>query len=162
MRRVTVHPHDPFATRRVYTVGHSNREIEDLLAVLRTTGIRTLVDVRRYPASRRHPHFNRSELSASLLQHGVIYHHLGKSLGGMMEQSYESYMRSPPFRRGLEVLEDLAGSSVTAIMCAEREPAECHRRHLADCLADRGWEVVHLLGADESRPHHPTEQRRLF
>ena len=155
--------HDPWDQKRLYTVGHSNRSLEELLEVLQEATVHTLVDVRRYPASRRHPQFNRSELSGELLKHGVIYHHLGKSLGGFVDGSYESHMRTPGFLRGLETLEDLAGSSVTVLMCAERDPTECHRHHLADLLRDRGWDVIHLLGPDESLPHRPSDQqRRLF
>ena len=93
--------HDPWERKRLFTVGHSNRAPEQFLEVLRGTGVRALVDVRRYPSSRRYPHFNRSELGGTLLRHGIIYHHLGKYLGGMLKTSYESYMRTPEFRRGL-------------------------------------------------------------
>ena len=155
--------HDPWDRKLLYTVGHSNRSQEELVEILRAAGVHTLVDVRTIPASRRFPHFNRSELGGTLLQNGVIYHHLGKRLGGLVEGSYESHMATRDFLKGLGTLEDLAGSSVTAIMCAERDPAECHRRHLADLLTDRGWEVVHLLGLDENEPHHSSDQqRRLF
>ena len=157
------HTHDPWESRIVYSVGHSNRTLDELLEVLAAAGIHTLVDVRRYPTSRRHPHFNRSEMSGSLLRHGIIYHPLGQELGGMVNPGYESYMRTSAFLRGLGMLEDLADSSVTAMMCAEREPTDCHRRHIADTLVDRGWQVIHLLGPEERRDHRPTDQqRRLF
>ncbi len=78
-------------------------------------------------------------------------------------EPYESHLLTDVFQRGLEMLEQLALASTTAILCAERDPAECHRRHIADCLAERGWEVIHLLGNDEARPHRPVDsQRRLF
>jgi uncharacterized protein (DUF488 family) len=155
--------HDPWEERVVYSVGHSNRTLDELLAVLAAAQVRTLVDVRRYPGSRRHPHFNRSEMSGVLLRHGIIYHHLGQALGGKTDVSYESCMLTPPFRRGIEMLEDLADATVTAILCAERDPADCHRRLISDALVDRGWRVVHLLGPDERRDHRPAEpQRRLF
>lgn len=154
---------DPSSTRRIYTVGHSNRTPEELLEVLAPAGIHTLVDVRRYPSSRRHPHFNRSEFRGFLLRHGIIYHHLGQQLGGMLDGSYESYMATGPFHRGLHLLEELADSSITTILCAEREPRDCHRAHIADALQDRGWRVIHLLGPGEHREHQPSApQRRLF
>ena len=155
--------HDPFETRRLFTVGHSNRTLQGLLELLHAAHVRTLVDVRRFPNSRRHPHFNRTEMRGFLLKSGIIYHHLGKELGGFTEQSYESYMSTTPFRRGLEKLEDLASSSVTAILCAERDPAECHRSYISDALLDREWQVAHLLGPEQIREHDFSEkQRKLF
>jgi uncharacterized protein (DUF488 family) len=153
----------PRPDRLLFTVGHSNRTVEDLCSVLAELDIRSVADVRRYPRSRRHPQFDRDDLAGSLLRHGIAYHWLGRDLGGRVEGSYESYMTTTPFARGLRRLEEIAASNATAVLCAEREPDECHRRHLADLLLDRGWEVVHLLGTGERRPHHPTEpQRRLF
>jgi uncharacterized protein (DUF488 family) len=153
----------PRPERRLFTVGHSNRSVEDLCSVLAELDLRSVADVRRYPRSRRHPQFDRDELAGSLLRHGIAYHWLGRELGGRVEGAYESYMTTAPFARGLRRLEEIAESNATAILCAEREPDECHRRHLADLLLDRGWEVVHLLGAGERRLHRPSEaQRRLF
>lgn len=154
--------HDPLEERIVYSVGHSNRTLDELLELLNVPQVRTLVDVRRYPGSRRHPQFNRTEMSGFLLRHGVLYHHLGKELGGMIDGSYEAYMRTPPFLRGLQMLEDLADSTVTAILCAERDPTECHRRHIADALVDRGWRVIHLLSAEERLDHRPRDQQRAL
>jgi len=149
--------------RRLFTVGHSNRSVDDLQSLLAELDIRSVADVRRYPRSRRHPQFDRDELAGFLLRHGIAYHWLGRELGGLVEGSYETYMQTAPFARGLRRLEEMAESAATALLCAERDPDECHRRHLADLLLDRGWEVVHLLGAGEQRLHRPTEpQRRLF
>lgn len=149
--------------RRIFTVGHSNRALEELLEILVEAQVRSIVDVRRYPRSRRHPHFDRSEIGGTLLRHGIAYHWLGRELGGLVEGSYDAYVQTPAFRAGLRRLEDLAASAATAILCAERDPSECHRRHLADQLTDRGWAVVHLLETGDHRPHVPAErQRRLF
>lgn len=151
------------AVHRAFTVGHSNRTQSALVELLHAAGIRAVVDVRRYPASRRHPQFNRDDLGAVLLRKGILYHHLGDALGGYRRESYESYLLTDTFRHGLEMLEQLATASLTAILCAERNPAECHRRHIADSLVERGWEVIHLLGPDENQPHRPSDgQRRLF
>jgi len=155
-------PHKDGA-QRVFTVGHSNRTQGVLVHLLHEAGVRAVVDVRRYPASRRYPQFNRDELGAALLQKGILYHHLGDALGGHRLEPYESHLLTDVFQRGLEMLEQLARSSTTAVLCAERDPADCHRRHIADCLAERGWEVIHLLGNDEVRPHRPVDsQRWLF
>ena len=147
----------------MFTVGHSNRTQAALVDLLHAAGIRAVVDVRRYPASRRNPQFDGDELGATLLRKGILYHHLGDALGGYRQEAYESHQLTDSFRRGLEMLEQLATASSTAILCAERNPAECHRRHIADSLVERGWEVLHLLGPDENEPHRLTDgQRRLF
>lgn len=149
--------------QRIYTVGHSNRSQSVLVHLLHEAGVRAVVDVRRVPASRRHPQFNRDELGAALLQKGILYHHLGDTLGGYRREPYESHLLTESFRRGLKLLEQLAAASTTAILCAERNPAECHRLHIADCLTERKWQVIHLLGPDETRLHRPEDsQRRLF
>jgi uncharacterized protein (DUF488 family) len=151
------------APRRLYTVGHSNRSRDALVDLLHRADVRAVVDVRRYPSSRRFPQFNRDDLGAVLLRRGILYHHLGDDLGGYRREPYESYVLTKGFQRGLHMLEELAAASRTAILCAERNPAECHRRHIADCMAERGWEVIHLLGPDESMPHETADnQRRLF
>src|SRR5262245_56635713 len=80
----------PRPDRRLFTVGHSNRTVEDLCSVLAELDLRSIVDVRRYPRSRRHPQFVREELAGSLLRHGIAYHWLGRELGGRVQGSYES------------------------------------------------------------------------
>jgi len=155
-------PHKDGALR-IFTAGHSNRTQSALVHLLHEAGVRAVVDVRRYPASRRYPQFNRDDLGAALLKKGILYHHLGDALGGYRKEPYESHLLTEMFQRGLNMLEKLAASSTAAILCAERNPSECHRLHIADCLVERGWEVVHLLGPDETRLHRPARsQRRLF
>jgi uncharacterized protein (DUF488 family) len=150
-------------SRRVFTVGHSNRTQGVLVHLLHEAGVRAVVDVRRYPASRRYPQFNRDELATALLRKGIVYHHLGEALGGYRKEPYESHLLTEGFQTGLKKLEQLAAASSTAVLCAERNPDECHRRHIADCLLERGWEVVHLLGPEECKRHRPVDsQRRLF
>ena len=149
--------------QRAFTVGHSNRTQGALVDLLHEAGVRAVVDVRRYPSSRRHPQFNRDDLGTALLRKGILYHHLGESLGGYRKESYASHQLTETFQKGLTMLEQLATASSTAVLCAERNPADCHRRHIADALLERGWEVIHLLGPDERTSHRLSDgQRRLF
>ena len=153
----------PIPARRIFTVGHSNRSLDELVEVLVDAEVRSVADARRYPRSRRYPHFDRAELGGALLRHGIAYHWLGGEIGGLVEGSYDAYVRTSAFLAGLRRLEQIAASAATAILCAERDPQECHRLRVADELADRGWEVVHLIDAGERRSHAPAErQRRLF
>ncbi|MBW3625835.1 MAG: DUF488 domain-containing protein [Armatimonadetes bacterium] len=147
------------ASPTLYTLGHSNTSLEDLLARLRLAGIETLVDVRRYPGSRKWPHFNRDSLAAALPVHSIAYRHT-EALGGRRNarpdsvntawknasfQGYADYMQTPVFQRALEELLETARESPTAIMCSEILWWRCHRSLIADAAVARGWRVVHLL-----------------
>jgi uncharacterized protein (DUF488 family) len=157
------------ATPRLYTVGHSDQGIEDFLELLSGAGLRLLVDVRRFPSSKRCPWFAREPLTAALAQVGIEYRH-EVDLGGHRRETasranaglpagflraYADHLRSPAFRAAEERLRRDATRRPTAVMCAELDPARCHRSLLADQLAAHGLEVVHLLRGGERRPHLP-------
>jgi uncharacterized protein (DUF488 family) len=155
----------PAAT--IYTVGHSTRSSEELLVLLRDAGIEVVADVRAFPSSRRHPHFNRDALAGWLGAAGIGYRHMpglggrrtpvaGSQNGGWRElafQGYADHMRSREFHEALAELEALARETPTAIMCAEAVWWRCHRRIIADALVARGWRVEHL-GIGEGRAVH--------
>lgn len=136
-------PHD-----RIYSVGHSSRTIEELLSILKHHEIATLVDVRRFPESRRHPHFSRKALSRELEKNGISYTHLGHFLGGYTKTTYQEHMRTADFARGIEQLEEYARKVRTAFMCAEKLPWKCHRRFIAEKLVQNGWRMIHILDAE--------------
>jgi len=121
----------------------------EFLALLRACGIRRLVDVRRHPVSTRYPHFHRDALARALRRADIRYLHLGEALGGFRPGGFEAYMATPPFADGLRTLEFTAARAPTAIMCAERHPAQCHRRFIALALGHRGWEVIHAVEPDQ-------------
>jgi len=133
----------------VYTVGHSNRSLEELLALLRKHGVEVVVDVRRWPKSSKFPHFNATQLKEVLEHEGFRYVWLGSELGGYREGGYERYMETEDFKRGLEALEALAREGVVAVLCAERLWFRCHRRFIADALVRDGFRVIHIV--DEGR-----------
>src|SRR5262249_55548266 len=129
----------------VYTLGHSTRTAEELIALLQRHGIGGVADVRRYPASRRHPQFAREALQESLPAAGVRYDWL-PALGGRRPvrpdsphvawreagfRGYADHMETPEFAEGLSVLLALAAERPTAIMCAEAVPWRCHPQLLA-------------------------------
>jgi uncharacterized protein (DUF488 family) len=157
---------------RVYTVGHGTRSLAELVEILRDAGVVRLVDARRFPGSRRHPHFGRDNLAASLPREGIAYDFRGDALGGRRRgvqdsrhpawrdpsfRAFADYMDSPAFREALARLEADAAREPLAFMCAERLWWQCHRRMIADTLAVRGADVVHLLERGVERPHalHP-------
>ncbi len=158
-------------TVRLFSVGHSNRSAEAFVLLLGAHGVTRIADVRSAPFSRRHPQFSREALAARLARAGVDYVHLPE-LGGMRSprpdsrhfglaaggfRGYADHMGSAAFRRGCERLIGLARERPTAIMCAEADPAHCHRSLLADALLAGGASVTHLLDPARKRPHtlHP-------
>lgn len=151
----------------VYTVGHSTRTWETFLEVLASASIRCLVDVRRYPGSRRHPQFGKDQFAAALEQAGLTYVH-EVELGGRRRpvagsantywrnpqfQGYADHMATPEFQRALERVLARAAVHPVAVMCAEAHPSMCHRKLLSDALVLRGAHVIHLLDARRSQPH---------
>jgi uncharacterized protein (DUF488 family) len=159
----------PAAT--LYTIGHSTRSSEELLALLREAGVERLTDVRAFPSSRRHPQFNRAALGEWLGAAGIDYRHMpalggrrspvpGSPNGGWREvafQGYADHMRSAEFQDALAALEAAAGEAPTAIMCAEAVWWRCHRRLIADALVARGWRVEHLGIGEGHAIHELTE-----
>ncbi len=138
--------------RRIYSIGHSTRTREDLIRILKHYAIGTLADLRHFPMSRHNPQFNRTELERELPAFGIRYLWLEK-LGGFRQGGYLSYMNTAEFAAGIEALEEIAHASLTAYMCAELLWFKCHRRHVSDALAARGWEVIHIFDERRTAPH---------
>jgi uncharacterized protein (DUF488 family) len=149
----------------IFTIGHSTHPIERFVSLLQRHGIGLLADVRSTPFSRFNPQFNRSSLAHSLAGAGIRYEFLGEELGarstdpGCFENGRVSYSRlaqSPVFRRGIERLRTEMGTQRVAMMCAEREPLDCHRTILiARQLEREGVAVTHILadGSLEENRH---------
>lgn len=156
----------------VYTVGHGNRTVEELIATLTGAKVAPLVDVRAYPRSKRYPHFGYGPVGARLAAAGICYDWRGKALGGMRRggdeahhpglrepllRAYAEHMRGDTFLRAAGEALGQAGAQTLCLMCAERDPAQCHRSLIADWLALHGARVIHLIGPGEAREHsiHP-------
>jgi uncharacterized protein (DUF488 family) len=153
--------------REIFTIGHSTHELGRLVALLQAKGVAALADVRRFPGSRRLPHFNREALAAGLAAAGIAYEHLPQ-LGGRRPprrdsahggweaagfRGYADHMDSEEFALALRRLEELARGRRAAFMCAEAPWWRCHRRLIADALVVRGWEVRHI-GPDGRLAEH--------
>jgi len=138
--------------RTIYTIGHSTRPLDALVSALSRHGVERLVDIRHFPASRHNPQFNRSVLEAELPRWGIEYLTL-EALGGFRAGGYQAHMETEEFARGIERLEALAAQKRTAYMCAEVKWWRCHRRHVSDVLAARGWRVIHIFDEKRAEPH---------
>jgi uncharacterized protein (DUF488 family) len=160
----------------LYTIGHSTRSIEDLIAALKAHQIQTLVDIRAFPMSRRLPQFNHESLEQTLPASGIRYVSM-KALGGyrkkIVEESphialrnqsfrnYADYMLTPEFEQAISELLDLAGISRTAYMCAERLYFRCHRMLVSDWLVAHGHEVLHIDAEGPVKPHVLMAEARM-
>jgi uncharacterized protein (DUF488 family) len=159
----------------LYTIGHSVHSAEVFLSLLREHGIAVLVDVRRYPGSRRHPHFGREALEVVLHAAGVAYVH-EPDLGGRRSprrnspntalrsfgfRGYADHTLTLPFHAALQRLVATARTTPTAIMCAEAVPWRCHRQLIGDQLVFRGHDVRHILRPGRLERHrlHPLARR---
>ncbi len=161
---------------RVYTIGHSTRPLADLIDLLRSVGVATLVDVRIMPRSRHNPQFNLEELARSLPEAGMAYAHLSR-LGGLRRglgaaspnkgwrnasfRAYADYMQTDDFAQGLAELRTLASAGPVALMCAEAVPWRCHRSLIADALTIRGVEVREIRDATRTEAHKLTPFARV-
>jgi uncharacterized protein (DUF488 family) len=154
------------ALSRIWTVGHSNHSIEKFVAILNAHRIERVLDVRRFPASRKWPHFDASSLAATLPAAGIGYAGVPE-LGGRRKavpdsphvawrteafRGYADYMDTPEFAAAFEKAAELAGELRTALTCAEALPWRCHRSILADAFLARGWEVLEIINERDARP----------
>ena len=155
----------------LFSIGHSNIPAERFVALLRDVGVDTIADVRSTPFSRRFPWFSGKSLAATLTQHGMVYLAYGDVLGGRPRDAalyrdgvadYEAMARQPDFQTGLDRLLADAAQRRVCLMCAEREPLDCHRCLLvARSLAERGLTIGHILHDGTVEPHEATERRLM-
>jgi uncharacterized protein (DUF488 family) len=151
--------------RTILTIGHGRREGAELVACLREAEVATLVDVRRYPGSRRNPQFNQTNLAATLAEAGIEYRHeveLGGHRSGEPGEerfacvgSFAGYAARMGTREWQDALARLLDEDRPCIMCAETQWQRCHRRFISELLAARGHEVAHLLRPGEHEAHQP-------
>lgn len=156
---------------RVFTIGHSTHDIERFIALLRQHGVTALCDVRSKPYSRLNPQFNREPLKRSLQDHGIAYVFLGAELGARSDDpscydqgkvKYDRLAETPLFQQGLARVTEGMKKYRLALMCAEREPVECHRTILvARHLAARGVDVAHIHADGRIESHADALSRLL-
>ena len=160
----------------VYTAGHGARSAPEFTALLLEAGVEVLVDVRRFPGSRRHPHFSRPALAQTLEEAGISYRWRGDDLGGRRPASpgsphvgwreepfrgFADHMETRQFRDAVDALVADATEAPLAVMCAETVWWRCHRRLIADALVVAGAEVVHLMGPRSRAVHTLTPWLRV-
>jgi uncharacterized protein (DUF488 family) len=159
---------DRQAPSDLWTIGHSTLTLETFLGLLQDAGVAGIADVRRYPASRRNPQFNRETLAAFLEARGIAYRWF-EELGGRRSganatspnlglenvgfRGYADYTATDVFRSALDALVAWAAERPPAVMCAEALWWRCHRRLIADQWVDRGGDVFHIHSNGKLEPH---------
>jgi uncharacterized protein (DUF488 family) len=154
---------------RLFTIGHSTHPLDRFLALLASHGIEVLADIRRFPGSRKFPHFNQGNLASTLQQAGIEYRWIealggrrgketdgsSKNLGLRNEsfRNYADYMLTEAFRDGVKQFLSIAQERPTAFMCSESVFWRCHRRLVSDFLLVQGMTVQHIMPSGELRPH---------
>ncbi|MBX7072487.1 MAG: DUF488 domain-containing protein [Pirellulales bacterium] len=160
----------------IYTLGHSTRSIDEFADLLLENGVQRVLDVRRFPGSRKFPHFTGDTFQQGLEERGIGYTHLPelggrRSAGGADEggywrnasfRGYAKYMQSPEFRQGMERLLALCDQETCALVCAEAVPWRCHRSLIADWLVAAGHSVTHIMGKGKRQPHTRNPNSRLM
>lgn len=159
----------------IWTIGHSTRTLDELVAMLGSFGIEMVIDVRHFPGSRKFPHFNKEELTVALPERNIKYEHL-LALGGRRKlnkeskntawrhpafRSYADYMETDAFKEGIDRLKEIAQRRRTAYMCSEAVWWSCHRAMISDCLKVDGWRVMHIMGMAKAEEHPYTSPARI-
>ena len=160
---------------QLWTIGHSTRSLQEFRSLLSAHGMQSLIDVRRFPFSRRYPHFNGEPLAAALHEAGILYTH-EPGLGGRRKaradsinlgwknesfRGYADYMQTEEFQDALQELMADSRLRPTALLCAEAVPWRCHRSLIADALTARGWTIRHILSPDRADLHALTAFARI-
>ena len=159
----------------IWTIGHSTRTFDEFLKLLQSFKIKSLVDVRHYPGSRKFPQFNKDSLEKSLTKNNIEYTHL-IDLGGRRKpnsnskndawrldsfKGYADYMATEDYKQALNTLKEIAAEKQTAIMCAEAVWWSCHRSLISDILKVDGWEVLHIMSEKKATEHPYTAPARI-
>jgi uncharacterized protein (DUF488 family) len=160
----------------IWTIGHSNRSIEDFIHLLQTYEIQLVADIRRLPGSNTYPHFNQEALARSLAAAGRIEYVWIPELGGRRKrskgsrntawrsksfQAYADHMETEEFQLGIQRLLEFAGQKRTTMLCSEAVWWRCHRSLVADYLKSTNVNVIHILSESSSEVHPYTSAAKI-
>jgi len=144
---------------KVYTIGHSTRSLNEFLEILKSFNIELVVDVRRFPSSKKFPWFNKENLEKELKKAKIEYLHF-PDLGGYRKEGYEVFSKSNDFKGAIEKLLKMIDEKKAVILCSEFKWWKCHRRYIADHLAKMGYEIVHIFTKDKIQEHKNSKEIR--
>lgn len=142
---------------QIYTIGHSTRSFEDFTNILKHFNIQLVVDVRRFPSSKKFPWFNKEFLEHELLRMDIRYIHYPE-LGGYRREGYLAFSQSKEFENAIKKLLEIIGSKNVAILCGEILWWRCHRRYIASKLVELGYPVTHIFTKEKTQEHKLKEK----
>jgi len=146
---------------KIYTLGHSTRTFEEFLSILKKFGIEVVVDVRRFPRSKKFPWFGKEMLKEKLKENDVEYIHFPE-LGGFRKEGYVNFSVTEEFEKSVRKLVDLIHGRKGVILCAERYWWRCHRKFIAKKLVEMGYEVLHILDEESVEEHKKNDERMNY
>jgi len=142
---------------KIYTIGHSNRSFEDFLDVLKSFNIQQVIDVRRFPTSKKHPWFSKEILEEGLARNGIKYVHFPE-LGGFRKEGYRNFAKSEEFSKAVKKLIEIIDGRTSVIMCSEFKWWKCHRKYIANFLSKSGHRIIHIFTKEKTQVHNPLDQ----
>jgi uncharacterized protein (DUF488 family) len=141
----------------IYTIGHSTRSLDEFLEILKNFNIELVIDVRKFPSSKKFPWFNKENLEKALKKEKIKYIHFSE-LGGYRKEGYEAFSKSNEFRNAVEKLLKTINEKKAVILCCEFKWWKCHRRYIADCLAKMEHKVIHIFTKEKIQEHKSSKE----
>lgn len=142
---------------KIYTLGHSTRNFEEFLEILKNFKIKLVIDVRRFPSSKKFPWFSKEILEKKLNENKIQYIHF-PVLGGYRKEGYENFSKSKEFSQGIEKLIEIINNKIVVILCSEFLWFRCHRRYIANYLVELGHQVIHIFDENKIQEHKPKDE----
>ena len=141
---------------KIYTLGHSTRSLEEFLDILKNFQIELVIDIRKFPSSKKFPHFNKENLKTELTKNSIQYIHYPE-LGGYRKEGYLAFSQSQEFSQAIKKLLEIIDDKTAAIMCAEKFFWKCHRKYVSNFLTKLGNQVIHILDKENIYEHKTSE-----
>jgi len=141
----------------IYTIGHSTRNFEDFVDILKYFGIELVVDVRRFPSSKKFPWFGKKNLEKELPKNEIEYSHFPE-LGGYRKEGYLAFSQTEEFSEAIKKLLEIIDDKTATVFCAEILWWRCHRRYIARALAMQNYEIIHIFDKEKIQEHKPRDE----
>jgi len=142
---------------KIYTLGHSTRSLEDFIDILKHFQIELVIDVRRFPSSKKFPWFGKESLEEELEKNNIQYVHF-PNLGGYRKEGYKNFAATEEFSQAIKKLLEIIDNKTSTIMCAEVLWFRCHRRYIANTLAKLEHEIIHIFNKEKIQEHKLKEK----
>jgi uncharacterized protein (DUF488 family) len=142
---------------KIYTLGHSTRSFEEFINILKNFQVELVLDVRKFPSSKKFPWFNKENLEKELTKNKIEYIHFPE-LGGYRKEGYENFAKSEEFEKAIKKLLEVIDEKNSLILCAEALWWRCHRRYIANHLASLGYQVIHIFDEKRTQEHKLKEK----